>query len=303
MTESYCPTDLPEISWGTHACLFYQNQHEIVKTLVPYVQSGLDQDAYCLCIATEPLPVDSLRKALARRIKDLDRRLRRGEIEILDIHDWYLRGGKFSCSTALENCLQKGLDAQERGYEGMFITGILSWLTEAEWDAFMNYETSVNRTIGDCRIAALCDYSLETCGPCELLEVASRHQVVIIRRDDGWQQISMQDEPASFIEQSVIDQLETNIGQFATLADRIRHPLQMLMAIADLHESEHSETIRKQVQSINAVVRQLDAGWADTRVVRGYLLNHDLARSHPGSVRGAGSCLHPSGYPDSHQNS
>ncbi len=309
LTDSDCFTDgtttLSRPPWGTHACLVYQSRHDLIDTLVPYFQSGLEQNACCVWITAEPLQADVARKVLARSIKDLDRRLKRGQIEILDARDWYLRDGGFSCSAALNGCVQKGLEAQERGYEGLFATGNASWLIGAEWDVFMEYEAMVNRTIRNSRIAAICAYPLSACGARELLEVASTHQLAVIRQDGVWRQITLGEETALPDEEMrrAISQIETNIEQFATLAHRIRHPLQVLMAVADLIENEQSEAIRQKVREIDAVVRQLDSGWTGSRTVREYLMNHDLAGAPPASVTEPGTCPHPSGHPDSRRSS
>lgn len=291
--------------WGTHACLVYRSRHDLIDALVPYFQSGLEQDACCVWITAEPLQADEAKKVLARSVKGLDRHLRRGRIEILDARDWYLRDGGFSCSAALHRCVRKGVEAQERGYEGLFLSGNVSWLGGSEWNAFMEYEAMVNRAIGNSRIAAVCAYPLDACGARELLEIASAHRLAVIRQDGVWRRIALAEEASSPDEEKrwAAEQIEANIEQFATLADRIRHPLQVLMAIADLIENEHSDTIRQQASKIDAVVRQLDSGWAGSRAVREYLMKHDLARCGTAPVTEPGPCPNPSGYPDSRRSS
>ncbi|MCM2466955.1 hypothetical protein DIC75_11685 [Methanoculleus sp. CWC-02] len=307
LTDSDCFTDKTAVlsgpPWGTHACLVYRSRHDLIDTLVPYFQSGLEQDACCVWITADPLQAGAAKKVLARSVKDLDRRLRRGEVQIFDANEWYLRDGGFSCSAALNRCIRKGLEAQERGYEGLFISGNVSWLTGMEWGAFMEYEAKVNRAIGSSRIAAVCAYPLDACGTRELLEIASTHQLAVIRQDGEWRRITLGEEnaPPDQEKRWAIGQIEANIEQFATLADRIRHPLQVLMALADLIENEHSDAIRQQAKEINEVVRQLDSGWAGSRAVREYLMNHDLAGAAP--VTEPGTCPHLSGYPDSRRSS
>lgn len=309
MRESDCFTDGPAAlvspPWGTHACLVYQHRHDLIDTLVPYFESGLERDACCVWITADPLLAGAARKVLARSVRHLDRRIKRGDVQILDARDWYLQDGRFSCSAAVESCIGKWLEADKRGYEGLFVTGNVSWLTDADWGAFMEYEGLVNRTIGSTRIAAICAYPLSTCGARELLEVASTHRLAVIRQDGEWREITLGEEAFLPGEETrrVISQIEANIEQFATLADRIRHPLQVLMAMADLNENEYSETIRQQVHEINAIVRELDSDWTGSRAVREYLLKHDLAGGHPGQVTESGPCRRPSGYPGSHRNS
>ena len=72
-------------------------------------------------------------------------------------------------------------------------------------------------------------------------------------------------------------QIEQNIEQFAVLGDHIRLPLQVILGMADLiDEGEASEKIRKQVERINGIVRQLDAGWVESREIREFLRRNEL---------------------------
>ncbi|WP_317064744.1 PAS domain S-box protein [Methanoculleus caldifontis] len=73
------------------------------------------------------------------------------------------------------------------------------------------------------------------------------------------------------------EQIEHNMEQFAILGDHVRHPLQVLLARADLMEDEETaEKIREQVLRINARVRQLDRGWIESREIREFLRKNEL---------------------------
>ena len=73
------------------------------------------------------------------------------------------------------------------------------------------------------------------------------------------------------------EQIEHNMEQFAILGDHVRHPLQVLLARADLMEDdETAEKIREQVQRINARIRQLDRGWIESREIREFLRRNEL---------------------------
>lgn len=72
-------------------------------------------------------------------------------------------------------------------------------------------------------------------------------------------------------------QIEQNIEQFAILADHIRLPLQVILGMADLiDDGEASEKIRSQVYRIDSIVKQLDAGWIESREIREYLRKNEL---------------------------
>ncbi|RXE57219.1 hypothetical protein ABH15_03665 [Methanoculleus taiwanensis] len=80
------------------------------------------------------------------------------------------------------------------------------------------------------------------------------------------------------IKQQAYDQIERNIEQFAILGDHIRHPLQVIQARADLLEDEDtSRSIAEQVQRINAIIKELDRGWVESRKIREFLRKNDLS--------------------------
>ncbi len=74
------------------------------------------------------------------------------------------------------------------------------------------------------------------------------------------------------------EQIEQNMEQFAILGDHVRHPLQVILARADLMEdTETAEKIRGQVLRINGIVKQLDRGWVESRLIREFLRRNEMA--------------------------
>jgi PAS domain S-box-containing protein len=71
------------------------------------------------------------------------------------------------------------------------------------------------------------------------------------------------------------DQIERNIEQFAILADHVRHPLQVIIGMADLIEDERTDVIVQQVHRINGIIRDLDRGWVESRKIREFLRRNE----------------------------
>ncbi|PWR72626.1 ATP-binding response regulator [Methanospirillum lacunae] len=93
---------------------------------------------------------------------------------------------------------------------------------------------------------------------------------VIVLLHDVTQMIKIEKE----IEKKGIVQIEHNMEQFQILNDRIRNPLAIIIAAASLTESKQNDEIMKQVMVIDNLVSQLDRGWAQSEVVRNFLLKH-----------------------------
>lgn len=76
------------------------------------------------------------------------------------------------------------------------------------------------------------------------------------------------------LQKEVLQQLEDNVVQLATLNDRIRNPLQVIAAFAEFVDDDIRDKILLQVEVINGVIRQLDQGTLESLAVREFLLKH-----------------------------
>ncbi len=80
------------------------------------------------------------------------------------------------------------------------------------------------------------------------------------------------------IRREAFDRIERNMEQFAILGDHVRHPLQVLLARADLTDDEATaEKVREQVRRINGYIKDLDQGWIESRKIREFLRRNEMA--------------------------
>src|SRR5258706_1045409 len=77
------------VPWGSHFCQLYEGRDDLVEVLVPFFKAGIEADGRCLWITAEPLAVDDATAALKSAVADLDGRLARKQIEIIDHRAWY----------------------------------------------------------------------------------------------------------------------------------------------------------------------------------------------------------------------
>ncbi|WP_214084266.1 PAS domain S-box protein [Methanoculleus sp.] len=79
------------------------------------------------------------------------------------------------------------------------------------------------------------------------------------------------------LREQAFDMTERNIAQFAVLADHVRHPLQVVMGVADLLDDEATaEKLREQVRRINVQINRLDREWMESRKIREFLKRYEL---------------------------
>ncbi|MBN1671562.1 MAG: PAS domain-containing protein [Kiritimatiellae bacterium] len=177
------------VPWGTHLCQLHEGKQDLLDILVPYFRQGLADNEFCMWVASEPLTADEARAALAAAEPDLDKYLHEGRIEILDCSEWYTRTGRFDADSVLKGWVEKLERALARGYDGLRLTGSTFWLEDKDWADFTVYEEAVNRTIGNCRMLAICTYARQKCGAPEIMDVVSNHRFALVKRSGRWHAI------------------------------------------------------------------------------------------------------------------
>jgi PAS domain S-box-containing protein len=178
---------LGDVPWGTHFCQFYQSREDLIDILVPYLQAGLENNEFCMWVTSTPLKFEEAKAALKSAVPDLDSRIDRGQIEILDYSQWYTVTGRFEADRVLRGWVEKEEEALRLGYDGLRLTGNTFWLEKPDWRTFAEYEAAVNEVLPRRRMLALCTYSLERCGAFEVVDVVSHHKFALIKRDGRWE--------------------------------------------------------------------------------------------------------------------
>jgi PAS domain S-box-containing protein len=175
------------IPWGTHFCQFYQTKKDLVDTLVPYFQAGLENNEYCIWVTADNLTVAEARKAMTKANKSFSAYVKKGQIEILPYTEWYLRDGSFDSERVLNGWVEKLNQALKKGFAGLRLTGNTLWLEKKDWRSFTDYEEAVNNVIGNYRMIALCTYSLDKCGAAEIVDVIRNHEFALIKQSGKWE--------------------------------------------------------------------------------------------------------------------
>jgi len=125
--------------WGTHFCQFYQTKEDLVDILVPYFKAGLLANEFCMWITAQPLEKAEAEQALKKALPDLDKYVKKGQIEILPYDEWYTKDGVFESKRVLDAWIGKLERARARGFDGLRLTGNTFWLEKADWQGFADY--------------------------------------------------------------------------------------------------------------------------------------------------------------------
>jgi MEDS: MEthanogen/methylotroph, DcmR Sensory domain/PAS domain len=167
--------------WGTHFCHFYETTDDLLDTLVPYFQAGLESREFCVWVIADPLTEADARRALGHTVTSS------GDIEILSAREWYLEDAAFDPKTAMGGWNDKLVAALGRGYEGLRVAGQISWLPATQWKVFCDFEKALSESLTDQRMTLLCAYPVGARRVAEILDVARTHHFSLARRQGQWE--------------------------------------------------------------------------------------------------------------------
>jgi DNA-binding CsgD family transcriptional regulator len=178
---------LGDMPWGSHVCLFYQSKQDLLDTVVPFFEAGLESNEFCLWATSEPLTVQEARTSMSQDVPSFDRYLAAGTIEIVSSREWYLKGGQFDLGRITSGWREKLRGALAKGHDGMRVSGNTGWLQPNHWEEFGKYERELNKSLEGWPMIAMCTYPLNASSAVDILDVAGAHQCTIARRSGKWE--------------------------------------------------------------------------------------------------------------------
>lgn len=178
---------LNEMPWGTHICLFYETELDLLEANAAYFEAGLNANEHCIWALTDPVDLESTTEVLRRTIPDIDGRLKSGQIRLVSGTDWYFRGGEFDLGRLTGGWTEKVRTALAQGFAGMRLSANAFWVGTSHWKDFLEYEHQLNRSIEGKKMIVLCTYSLSKSRTVDLLDVARVHQFTLARRNGAWE--------------------------------------------------------------------------------------------------------------------
>ena len=174
-----------EVRWGTHLCHLYQSNDELIDLMVPYFRKGLEKNALCLWLSSEPLG-QQVMKALRDGIPHFDQCQKKGQILAVPHTEWYLCDGRLDVSTAIKHGSDALAQAKALGFDGIWVAGELAWLDKREWRTLVTYEETVCQAIPGAAAVALCAYPIRALGIPEALDLFRIHQSIVMEREGRW---------------------------------------------------------------------------------------------------------------------
>jgi hypothetical protein len=174
------------VPYGLHVCHFYPSREELLAGLIPYFQAGVKNNEKCIWVACEPLPVNVVSVEISKH-HDLQDALTSGHLLIYDALEWYGDPASMNADAVIARWREKEDQALAEGFQGLRVTGNMSFMPQENWNGFMDYEKKLHRAVQGRRVVVCCSYNRLTFEPVDVLEVARNHHAALDLSEDSWQ--------------------------------------------------------------------------------------------------------------------
>jgi PAS domain S-box-containing protein len=179
-----------DIPWGTHFCQFYQTKEDLMDILIPYLQTGLENNEFCLWITSQPLEVEEAKEALRRFVPDLDVYLESKQIEVIPCAQGYTNEASFYSGKDTDYWVKKLDQALTSGYEGLRLAGnTISLLEPKDWGHLADNKKKVDDNLAKPQVISLYPYFLDMCSAADMIEMVFNYQFALIRKEGKWKLI------------------------------------------------------------------------------------------------------------------
>lgn len=168
---------------------------------------------------------------IRKHIPNFDHYLQKGQMEILSYSEWYLPHGKFDGENVINSWIKKIDEAVARGYKGIRVSGNTTWLKKEDWQAFQNYESTIDKRINDLKMIVICTYQISKCTSYEIIDTVKNHKYLFV--SDGNKSNIINDIAR-------IEKLDMMSKMSASIAHEIRNPLTSIRGFLQLMQEKRA---------------------------------------------------------------
>ena len=178
---------LGDVPWGTHGCLFYETQRDLLEVLIPFIAAGLESNEACLWVLPEPFSFPETLAQLRQLVPDVDQHLSERRLEVISQAQWHLEAGAAHHGDHLQCFRAKLESALQRGFAGLRATGDAVRFGTRYRQQAPAYEQALQSAVATLPALVFCSYPLEGASVLELLDASASHCVTAIVRQGAMQ--------------------------------------------------------------------------------------------------------------------
>ena len=182
ITSRVLPAVLANVKHGSHLCAFYETKDDLLDLVLPFFAEGLNRRELCVWLMPNSVRPDEIKVHLNAAAAGR-------ELELYSGRQFYFRGSNFAPEPVVRFWNEKVQQALASHHSGLRASGDAFWLQANDWEAFLDYETYLNKAIAEKPFSLLCTFPLSVSKAGDVLEVARAHDVAIARRKRTWEVI------------------------------------------------------------------------------------------------------------------
>jgi len=170
-----------EFERGSHVCVFYRTDEELLDVLAPYIAGGLRNGERCFCVQ-KPRVAQRLKGKLHALGVNAEKEIERGALEIHLAQEVYLSDGVFSPGRMMDLLGAAVRNAIAENFTGLRTAGDLSWVAHGHHDCqvMIEYERMVDASFPNQPAIGMCQYQITDFSPGVLSQVLSAHQLAFV---------------------------------------------------------------------------------------------------------------------------
>ncbi|HLK22417.1 MAG TPA: MEDS domain-containing protein [Bryobacteraceae bacterium] len=230
--------------------MFYETEQDLLGTLVPFFQAGIQDGEACLWIVSDPLTPEQAEQALRQALPGLDQLLCDRTIEISCCTNWRIGAGNDNFQPVLELLHAKLAEALASGHRGLRVGRDGRAYERARWECLRDFENELNQRISRHPLTVLCTYPIIKSGAAELLDATRAHPVCTAVQKGEWEIL---DTPELKEERAEIKKLNRRLEQNVVERTEVLHA-------ANEELRKQKEVLQKIFDHIPVMINFMDPG-------------------------------------------
>lgn len=164
-----------------HVCAFFNSSDEAYRVLLPFIKDGFDSGDKAIHVINPDQHEDHLTRLAAAGI-DAGTARERGQFELRNNTEAYLRDGRFDCDRMLETFEQLASGNAKGGFPLSRIVCQMDWAVEGRScvEDLVEFESRVNDVWRRHEDVVICVYDLAKFGGSTVMDLLRTHPMVII---------------------------------------------------------------------------------------------------------------------------
>lgn len=232
------------VPWGTHMGQLYSSKADLQEMMVPYINSGLNNNELCLWIYCQRFSYGEIRDILREQIDDVDSYIDKGQLIIIPHTEWYLLDNSFDAVRVNRQWNQLIRHTLDRGFDGLRAVADVGWVNKGYYREFLHYEDNINRIISELPFIVVCLYDGTNVDTFEIAGIIKTHSYILTRYEGKIEAIkNVELERAVRVNEELLndtreyDKMKTEF--FSNMSHELRTPLHVILSAIQLMKAQN----------------------------------------------------------------